>query len=41
MLGRDDFGWEEALAVVEANPSWTLINRDVVQKTVPLPDRPA
>jgi len=34
-LGRDDFGWEEALAVVEANPSWSLINRHIVPKTVP------
>jgi spore coat polysaccharide biosynthesis protein SpsF len=34
-LGRDDFGWREALAVVEANPSWTSLNDRVVQKTVP------
>ena len=25
-LGRDDFGWREALAVVEANPSWASLN---------------
>jgi spore coat polysaccharide biosynthesis protein SpsF len=40
-LGRDDFGWREALAVVEANPGWSSINRHVVQKTVPRHDRPA
>jgi spore coat polysaccharide biosynthesis protein SpsF len=34
-LGRDDFGWREALAVVEAHPSWSSINRHVVQKVVP------
>jgi spore coat polysaccharide biosynthesis protein SpsF len=34
-LGRDDFGWREALAVVEANPSWASINREIVQKAVP------
>jgi spore coat polysaccharide biosynthesis protein SpsF len=34
-IGRDDFTWREALAVVEANPSWASINRDVVQKVVP------
>ncbi len=34
-LGRDDFTWREALAVVEANPSWAAINRGVVQKVVP------
>lgn len=33
-LGRDDFGWRDALAVVEANPDWGSSNRDVVQKTV-------
>jgi spore coat polysaccharide biosynthesis protein SpsF len=33
-LGRDDFGWREALAVVEAHPDWTDLNRHVVQKTV-------
>jgi len=34
-LGHDDFGWREALAVVEANPSWAALNDGVVQKTVP------
>ena len=34
-LGRDDFTWREALAVVEANPSSSSINREVVQKLVP------
>ena len=34
-LGRDDFGWRDALAVVEANPSWGSANHDVVQKAVP------
>lgn len=34
-LGGDDFGWRKALAVVEANPSWAAVNRDVVQKSVP------
>jgi spore coat polysaccharide biosynthesis protein SpsF len=34
-LGRDDFGWQEALAVVEANPDWSDLNRHVVQKVVP------
>jgi len=34
-IGRDDFGWKEALAVVEAHPEWMDLNRDVVQKVVP------
>jgi spore coat polysaccharide biosynthesis protein SpsF len=34
-LGRDDFTWREALAVIEANPGWADLNRHVVQKTVP------
>jgi spore coat polysaccharide biosynthesis protein SpsF len=34
-LGRDDFSWLDALAVVEANPSWSSINRHVPQKVVP------
>jgi spore coat polysaccharide biosynthesis protein SpsF len=34
-LGRDDFGWLEALAVVEAHPTWSSLNRHVVQKVVP------
>jgi spore coat polysaccharide biosynthesis protein SpsF len=33
-LGRDDFTWLEALAVVPANPSWSRANRSVEQKTV-------
>lgn len=35
VLGRDDFTWREALAVVEANPSWGSINSHVAQKVVP------
>ena len=34
-LGRDDFTWREALAVVEANPTWGALNRHIVQKVVP------
>ena len=34
-LGRDDFSWREALAVVEANPGWTELNRSVSQKALP------
>lgn len=34
-LGRDDFGWREALAVIEAHPEWSDINRHIEQKTVP------
>ena len=34
-LGRDDFSWREALAVVEAHPDWPDINRHVEQKVVP------
>ncbi|MEA2619303.1 MAG: spore coat polysaccharide biosynthesis protein SpsF [Chloroflexota bacterium] len=34
-FGHDDFDWREALAVVEAHPSWSALNRHVVQKVVP------
>jgi spore coat polysaccharide biosynthesis protein SpsF len=34
-LGRDDFGWREALAVIDAHPGWSELNRHVIQKTVP------
>ncbi|MFI5254872.1 MAG: cytidylyltransferase domain-containing protein [Candidatus Limnocylindrales bacterium] len=34
-LGRDDFGWRDALAVVAAHPDWEALNRHVRQKTVP------
>jgi spore coat polysaccharide biosynthesis protein SpsF len=34
-LGRDDFGWRQALAVVDGHPGWAELNRHVVQKTVP------
>lgn len=34
-IGRDDFGWREALVVVESHPDWMDINRGVVQKLVP------
>jgi spore coat polysaccharide biosynthesis protein SpsF len=33
-LGRNDFGWQEALAVVLANPTWAELNRTVRQKSV-------
>lgn len=36
-LGRDDFTWLEALAIVDANPDWGTSNRDVLQKAVPPP----
>jgi len=35
-LGRDDFGWREALAIVEEHPDWTELNSSVIQKEVPL-----
>jgi spore coat polysaccharide biosynthesis protein SpsF len=38
-FGRDDFGWREVLALVEAHPDWQDLNRHVVQKSVP--PRPA
>jgi spore coat polysaccharide biosynthesis protein SpsF len=34
-LGRDDFTWQEALAVVEGHPEWSALNRHVEQKIVP------
>jgi spore coat polysaccharide biosynthesis protein SpsF len=34
-LGGDDFGWRDVLAVVEAHPSWTELNRHVIQRSVP------
>jgi spore coat polysaccharide biosynthesis protein SpsF len=34
-LGRDDAGWEDALAIVELHAGWAESNRDVVQKVVP------
>lgn len=34
-LGRDDFTWLEALAVVEAHPAWASINRHISPKSVP------
>jgi spore coat polysaccharide biosynthesis protein SpsF len=34
-LGRGDFSWREALAVVQAHPDWMALNRHIVQKTVP------
>jgi spore coat polysaccharide biosynthesis protein SpsF len=33
-LGSDAFGWEEALAVLEAHPDWPLLNSHVSQKTL-------
>lgn len=34
-IGRDDFSWRDALAVVDAHPDWRDLNRGVVQKLVP------
>ncbi|HEV8698336.1 MAG TPA: glycosyltransferase family protein [Candidatus Limnocylindrales bacterium] len=34
-IGRDDFGWREALAVVVAHPDWAALNRHIVQKPLP------
>ena len=34
-LGRDDFGWREALRVVDEHPDWSDLNRHVEQKRVP------
>ena len=34
-LGRDDFGWRDALTVALANPDWEDVNRHVQQKLVP------
>ena len=34
-IGRDDFGWREALATIDHHPDWFELNRDVVQKNVP------
>jgi spore coat polysaccharide biosynthesis protein SpsF len=31
-LGRDDFAWTDALAVVAAHPEWTELNRHIRQK---------
>jgi spore coat polysaccharide biosynthesis protein SpsF len=34
-LGRADAGWREALEVVESNPSWSDLNRNIGQKALP------
>ena len=34
-IGNDRFGWLDALAVVEAHPDWSGLNRHVVQKAAP------
>jgi spore coat polysaccharide biosynthesis protein SpsF len=34
-LGTADFGWRQALAVIEAHPEWEDLNRAVRQKVVP------
>jgi spore coat polysaccharide biosynthesis protein SpsF len=34
-LGRDDVPWREVLALVEAHPEWSALNRHIEQKTVP------
>ncbi len=39
-LGRDDFSWREALAVVDRHPEWRDLNREVVQKVVPSAGEP-
>lgn len=36
-LGRDDFSWRDALAVVQAHPGWAELNRHVAQKSLPKP----
>jgi len=33
--GRDDFGWLDALAIVQANPDWADLNSAVEQKALP------
>jgi spore coat polysaccharide biosynthesis protein SpsF len=33
-LGRDDFSWRDALAIVEAHPDWSELNSHVTQKTL-------
>jgi len=37
VLGRDDFAWRDALAVVDAHPEWSRLNRHIEQKMVPPP----
>jgi spore coat polysaccharide biosynthesis protein SpsF len=34
-FGHDAFSWKEALAVVEQNPEWLIINSRIQQKTSP------
>ena len=34
-IGQDRFRWGDVLAVVEANPAWSALNRDVAQKAAP------
>jgi len=34
-LGRDDFAWREALAVLELHPTWSELNQHIEQKIVP------
>jgi len=34
-LGRDDFGWRDALAVMDAHPDWMELNRAIEQKPLP------
>ena len=33
--GRDDFSWQECLALVAENPDWFALNSDVKQKALP------
>jgi spore coat polysaccharide biosynthesis protein SpsF len=34
-IGHDRFSWRDALAVVDANPDWSSLNRHVAQKAAP------
>lgn len=34
-LGRDDFSWRDALTVIEGQPAWSELNRNVAQKPLP------
>ncbi len=36
-FGRDDFGWRDALGLVDAHPDWLELNRHVAQKAVLAP----
>jgi spore coat polysaccharide biosynthesis protein SpsF len=34
-IGNDEFSWRDALAVVDAHPDWSALNREIPQKTLP------